>query len=188
MKFGAENRDFNRPDVVGESDSESDKVSLSRGTSTENVPRAENFLDHCFDHNFFVIAPFSLRKEPLDLIFCNYFFSNSLVSITKPIVVAELSRYLLSALCFVSDLSSSEVVSTTTHDQTHLFMAVCSRIKKQVVVVVFRPELHKETTLVITFDKKRAKGSELISGSLKESIGHTEIEVAAGALLVDVLY
>ncbi|KAI3768997.1 hypothetical protein L6452_00093 [Arctium lappa] len=47
-----------------------------------------------------------------------------------------------------------------------------------------RPELlHKETTLVITPDKKRAKGSESISGSLKESIGHTEIEVVAGALL-----
>lgn len=43
-----------------------------------------------------------------------------------------------------------------------------------------RPELHKGT-LIMTSDKME-KGSE-ISGSLKESIGHTEIEVAAGALL-----
>lgn len=42
------------------------------------------------------------------------------------------------------------------------------------------PEWHKETTLVVTPDKIE---NGAISGLLKEAIGHTEIEVAAGALL-----
>lgn len=42
---------------------------------------------------------------------------------------------------------------------------------------------HKETTLVLTSNEKEAEIVAPISDLLKESIGHTEIEVAAGALL-----
>ncbi|KAJ9562977.1 hypothetical protein OSB04_008137 [Centaurea solstitialis] len=74
----------------------------------------------------------------------------------------------------------NKVLNTYSCDSSSLIESETGKLEE--TSSSLRPELHQETLVMIS-DKKRAKVSIPISGSLKESIGHTEIEVAAGALL-----